>query len=199
MPNGQTPEINYLMSLVEKKFRRQVKTSTDFYSLASEVESQTGCSVSASTLKRIWGYVKMNPTPRRSTLDIMSKYIGKKDFKSFCEELKTSDAVHSMFFTADFISSRDLAPDTLVEIRWNPNRIVTLRHLKDILFEVVTSCNSQLASGDRFEVLDFIKGTPLYISGILRDGCHTSSYIAGRQGGLSNLRIIDKSKTESTD
>lgn len=41
MPNGQTPEINYLMSLVEKKFRRQVKTSTDFYSLASEVESQT--------------------------------------------------------------------------------------------------------------------------------------------------------------
>lgn len=159
---------------------------------------QTECSVSASTLKRIWGYVNMNPTPRRSTLDILSKYIGQKDFKSFCEGLKTSNAFHSMFFTADFISTKSLSPDTLIEIGWGPDRIVTLRYLKDSLFEVVASRNSRLATGDRFETSDFIKDTPLYISRILRDGDYTSSYIAGRQGGLSHLRIIDNAETEST-
>lgn len=37
----QIPEINYLMSLVEKRFCKSVKTSTDFYSLAQEIESET--------------------------------------------------------------------------------------------------------------------------------------------------------------
>lgn len=53
MADRQIPEMNYLMSLVEKKFHKDVKTSTDFYSLAQEIETETGNSVSASTLKRM--------------------------------------------------------------------------------------------------------------------------------------------------
>lgn len=44
----QIPEINYLMSLVEKRFCKSVKTSTDFYSLAQEIESKTFERISAS-------------------------------------------------------------------------------------------------------------------------------------------------------
>lgn len=55
----QIPEINYLMSLVEKRFCKSVMTSTDFYSLAQEIESETHERISASTLKRMWGYVNM--------------------------------------------------------------------------------------------------------------------------------------------
>ncbi len=190
MSYRQIPEINYLMSLVEKKFRKGIKTSTDFYTLATEIECQTECNISASTLKRLWGYVNMTPSPRRGTLDILSKYIGKKDFKSFCEEIKTSGACHSMFFSADFINTRDLEPDNLIEIGWAPNRVVTLKYLNDNLFEVTASCNSQLAAGDRFEALNFIKGSPLYISRILRDGEYTSPYIAGRQSGLNHLKVL---------
>lgn len=78
MADRQIPEMNYLMSLVEKKFHKDVKTSTDFYSLAQEIETETGNSVSASTLKRMWGYVSTTSTARQATLDILAKYIGKK-------------------------------------------------------------------------------------------------------------------------
>lgn len=115
MDGKQIPEMNYLMSHVEKKLRKNVKTSTDFIALAGEIENETGA-LSASTLKRIWGYVNMNPVPRESTLDVLVRYIGKNNYKSFCEELKNSKAFNSEFFTADFINSRDLKSDDYVEI-----------------------------------------------------------------------------------
>ena len=190
MAERQIPEMNFLMSLVEKKFRKSVKTSTDFYSLAQEIESETGSSVSASTLKRIWGYVNMTPTPRQTTLDVLSKYIGKKDYKTFCEDLKHSEAFQSRFFTADFINVCDLSPEARLEIGWDPDRKVTLRYMGDSKFEVESACNSKLLPGDRFEAVNFIKGYPLYISRILRNGEYTPSYIAGRQGGIKHLKAI---------
>lgn len=184
------PEMHYLMSLVEKKFRKNVKTSTDFYALASDIESVTCETVSASTLKRMWGYVNMAPIPRQTTLDVLAKYIGKEDYKAFCEDLKHSEAFQSRFFTADFINSCDLTPDARLEIGWDPDRKITLKYVGDCLFEVESVCNSKLLPGDRFEVANFIKGYPLYISRILRNGEYTPSYIAGRQGGLNHLRIL---------
>ena len=186
----QIPEINYLMSLVERKFRKGIKTSTDFRSLSQEIEEATNERISTSTLKRLWGYVNMAPTPRPATLDILAKYIGHKDYKTFRDDLKSSKAIQSMFFTADFISAGDLKPDSRVEIGWGPDRIVTLRHLGDGVFEVESSLNSKLEAGDRFEAAAFIKGSPLYISRILRNGEYTHPYIAGRQGGLNQLKTL---------
>lgn len=178
------------MSLVEKKFRKNVKTSTDFYALASDIESVTCETVSASTLKRMWGYVNMSTVPRHATLDILSKYIGKYDYRTFCEDLKNSSAFQSSFFTADFISANDLAEGSCVEIGWDPDRLVTLKYLGEGMFEVVSSFNSKLKPGDRFTAANIIKGYPLYISRILRDNEYTPSYIAGRQGGINHLRTI---------
>ena len=182
--------MNYLISLVEKKFRKDVKTSTDFYQLAQEIENETGCCVSASTLKRMWGYVNMAPTPRQTTLDVLSRYIGKKDYKTFCEDLKSSEAFQSRFFTADFINACDLPLESRLEIGWDPDRKVTLKYMGDSQFEVESVCNSKLLPGDRFEAVNFIKGYPLYISRILRDGEYTPSYIAGRQGGINHLKVL---------
>lgn len=190
MTGFQIPEINYLMSLVEKKFRKSVETSTDFTSLAVEIEEKTKERVSSSTLKRLWGYVTMATIPRQSTLDILSRYIGHKDYKAFCENLKNSKAIQSMFFTSEFINSGDLKPESIVEIGWNPNRIVTLKYLGNNQFEVKSSINSQLREGDRFEASYFIKGVPLYISRIIRGDDCTTPYMAGKQGGLTHLKTL---------
>lgn len=138
----------------------------------------------------MWGYVNMTPVPRQATLDVLAKYIGKKDYRTFCEDLKHSETFQSRFFTADFINSCDLAPEARIEIGWNPDRKVTLRYIGDGLFEVESTHNSKLLPGDRFEAANFIKGYPLYISRILRNGEYTPSYIAGRQGGINHLKAI---------
>ena len=148
-----------------------------------------GVMLSASTLKRLWGYVSSNPVPRISTLDILCRYIGKRDFLTFCEHIKKSPEFESSFFTAKFVSSFDLQEGCTVEIGWNPNRVVRLQYLGGSKFKVLSSLNSQLKADDEFEVSSFILGYPLYISRIFRDGEYTPSYIAGSNDGLTILSV----------
>lgn len=185
----QIPELNYLLSEVEKRYGRRLTTSTDFEALSVVIEHEINEMLSASTLKRLWGYVSSNPVPRISTLDILCRYIGKRDFLTFCENIKKSPEFESSFFTAKFVSSFDLQEGCTVEIGWNPNRVVRLQYLGGSKFKVLSSLNSQLKADDEFEVSSFILGYPLYISRIFRDGEYTPLYIAGSNDGLTILSV----------
>ena len=183
------PELAYLLEEVEKKYGRRIATTTDFESLSVVIEHQIGELLSSSTLKRLWGYVSLNPTPRVATLDILSRFVGHKNFKAFCASLKDSKAFVSTFFTAKYQTVAELASGVSVTVGWAPNRLVRLNYLGDFQFEVVSSENSQLLQGDRFELSEIIVGYPLYISRILRDGEYTPSYVAGQQGGINLLKV----------
>ena len=183
------PELAYLLDEVEQRYGRRIATTTDFESLSVVIEHQIGEMLSASTLKRLWGYVSLNPTPRIATLDILSRYVGHKNFKAFCESLKDSKAFVSTFFTAKYQTVAELMPGVVVTVGWAPNRLVRLNYLGDFQFEVTSSENSQLLPGDRFELSEIIVGYPLYISRILRGGEYTPFYVAGRQRGISLMKV----------
>lgn len=183
------PELAYLLTEVEKKYGRRIATTTDFESLSVVIEHQIGELISSSTLKRLWGYVSLNPTPRIATLDVLSRFVGHRDFKAFCNHLKETQVYASNFFTARCQTVAELKPGTIVHIGWAPNRLVKLNYLGDYLFEVISSENSQLQQGDRFELSEIIVGYPLYISRILRNGAYTPSYVAGQIDGINLLKI----------
>lgn len=191
MQNKHIPELTYLLSEVELKYGRRVATSTDFESLSVVIEHQTGELVSSSTLKRLWGYVSLNPTPRMSTLDILSRFVGHKDFRHFCRSLTESNIFSSTFFSSRCLVSSDLSVGQKVVIGWAPDRIIKVIYHGEHLFEVEESVNSQLKKGDRFELSEIILGYPLFISRILRDGEYTPSYIAGQNGGINMMDIED--------
>lgn len=186
------PELAYLLTEVENKYGRRIATTTDFESLSFVIEHQIGEQISSSTLKRLWGYVSLNPTPRIATLDILARFVGYKNFKAFCEGLKESKAFVSTFFTARYQTVAELTAGVHVTIGWAPNRLVRLNYLGDFQFEVLSSENSQLQPGDRFELSEIILGYPLYISRILRSGEYTPSYVAGRNMGINLLKVETK-------
>lgn len=185
----QIPEVSYLLSEVEAKYGRRISTSADFESLSVVIEHSIGDLISSSTLKRLWGYVTLNPTPRIATLDVLARYVGYKNFRSFCESLKDSKAFVSDFFNADYLSVDDLKSGDLVTIGWMPNRKVVMKYNGSRTLEVVESHNSKLSEGDSFELNEIIIGYPMVISRILRNGEYTSSYIAGQQGGISYMKV----------
>jgi len=81
----QQQDISALCQALEKKAGRRMHTSKDFENLAAGIFEQTHELVSASTLKRLWGYLAEGVTPRRSTLDILSRYLGFEGWDDFCE------------------------------------------------------------------------------------------------------------------
>lgn len=183
----EIPELNSLLKEVEKVYGRRVSTTTDFESLSVVIEHEIGELLSASTLKRLWGYVGDRRIPRADTLDILSRYCGKKDFKEFCSWLTEVSGVDSQFFTERCIRTSDLSSGDSLTLGWVPDRLVRVRYLGDGRFRVLSSTNSKLKVGDEFESDGFMLNFPLYITAVFRDGEILPSYVAGRIHGLSVL------------
>lgn len=192
MNSKDIPELTFLKRKVEEKFGRKANTTYGFEALSVVIEHETGELISASTLKRLWGYVSSNPIPRISTLDILARYVEESDFASFCRKLKESGDVQSGYETGSVLTSSDLKEGAVIMLQWNPNRLVRLRYLGDKKFTVIESVNSKLREGDVFEIGCFILGYPMYIPEIQRDGEKTAPYIAGSRDGLTKIRIDDE-------
>ena len=187
----EIPELQYLLELVEKQYGRKLSTTTDFESLSVIIEKATGDLLSSSTLKRLYGYVSLNTVPRKTTLDILSRFIGNRDYETFRISLSNDPQFSSRFFSAKTVTTSELKAGDRLRIGWPANRIVTLNYLGNDLFEVETSVNASLVKGDRFRQVSFMKGYPLYLSRILRDGDYTPAYVAGMNSGLNLLEIVN--------
>lgn len=145
-----TPEIEELKLLIEQKYGKTLGTTTDFEEFSVHLSHDTGQNVSASTLKRLWGYVNDSHKPRMFTLDILAQYLGHANYYAFVSWLKTSTRYNSSFFNAKQLISNELDAGTEVEIGWSPNRLVRLRYVGESRYEVVLSQNSKLVPGDSF-------------------------------------------------
>lgn len=189
--NIYKPEIAELLLLVEKDYGKALRTTTDFDEFSFYLQQKGFGLISTSTLKRLWGYVNDIHKPRVQTLDLLSRYIGFSFFSVFCDYLKSSSAYNSSFFSAHQIMAKELTPGTELEIGWSPNRYLRLLYKGNTLFEVEEAKQSKLQKGDCFETATFLKGQPLFLPYVLRNGERTSPFIAGRNGGLTLLNCID--------
>lgn len=189
MERKDIPELQTLLQEVEKKFGRPMECTNDFRVLAALVEYECKEIVSVSTLKRLWGYVSQQTTPRESTLDVLSRFVGYKDFEDFrmSQFGKLDDT--SGYIDTSFISAKDVPADRTLVICWEPNRMIRLRKAGEQEWEICDSYNSKLLAGDRFEAACFFKGLPLFLPAVLRDGKTLPAYIAGKKNGLSKVSL----------
>lgn len=186
----QIPELQSLLAAVETKYGHPIATTNDFEALSIVMMHEMGESLGATTLKRLWGYISQRATPRLSTLDILSRYAGYKDFTQYCEAIQPDSEVSS-YFGGSFVLSEKLVPGSHLTVGWTPNRVVRLLYLGKERFEVEESRNAKLRVGDRFCQACFFKGFPLIISSIERGNERTLSYIAGKDGGLNLLDLTN--------
>ncbi|MBQ9410370.1 MAG: hypothetical protein IJU21_02045 [Bacteroidales bacterium] len=187
--SDQIPEIQVLLMQVEARFGG-VNRSTDFENLSYDIENATQELLSASTLKRLWGYVNYLSNPRLNTLDVLSRYVGYKDFGSFCEQIHSDPEFVSGFLSEDSLAAQDLPVGSHIRIGWDPDRIVDLEYLGDNRFEVVGVQNASLRMADRFILPSIVKGFPIYIPHIERDGRQTPMYVAGYRGGITLIKKL---------
>lgn len=173
-------ELTFLKQAIERKYAGRLATTADFIRLSEEMDDR----VSPSTLKRMWGYVGMKVEPRSATLDALAHYVGFRDWRAFVEDLKSSKMASSGYFNAARMDAATLQEGDTFKIGWRPDRVVTLRYLGERRFRVEASENAKLQTGDEFEVSSIVKGFPMIVSEVVRNGEKTSSYIAGRDGGI---------------
>ena len=106
-----SPEISELKQRIEESVGRKMKTSTDFTFLSGAIWERTHENLSASTLKRLWGSVDGPDKTRNSTLDILSKFLGFKDWDGFLEHIGQDNG-------SDRVKKQHIKTDDLVVVNY---------------------------------------------------------------------------------
>ena len=186
--NKNSPEIQELKKQVEESAGRKMNTTSDFIALGQIIWDRIHENLSPTTLKRLWSYIDGATVTRRSTLDVLSHFLGLDDWDAFLERLHSENGSDPV--VAPHISSVDLSVGEKVFVSWKPDRRCTFRYLGDSHFVVEKSENSKLKEGDTFSASLFILGEPLYLDELVQDGNAPIAFVAGNKGGLCELQRL---------
>lgn len=168
---------------------RRLLTSVDYQYAAEWITGRTGQYISATTLKRIGGYIDEPVVTRRTTLDLLARALGYKDFEEFCSEagapLPDSDPARG-----NWLDTSELKRGAKIELTWYPDRRCIILFLGDDRWEVVEAVATRLKPGQRFRCSHFIAGEPLQI--LLEPSAMTprqAAYVCGKERGVRFIML----------
>ena len=188
---SHSPEILCLCRDIEQHFGQQLQSPADFQLLLQQIWEKQHAVLSLSTIKRLWGYVASNGTPRLSTLNTMAQFLGFADWNAYLVALEQRGGIESALCTGEGIQTADLQAEDRIVVAWQPNRQCTFRYLGENQFVVEDSTNAKLQQGTTFSAARFMISQPMYLDNILlADGTRTS-YVAGKRHGLTSVTKIN--------
>ena len=179
-----------LKEKIEEKFGRKLRYSADLDALAQAIVDETKENLGVSTLKRLLGFVSQEVVPRRSTLDIIAQYCGYPNYSLMAYDIGTDTEI-SDFTVVDEIVSSELEEGTMVQVTYDPNRVLVLTYLGNDYFIVNESQKSKLQKGDHLKITHLTKGFELKVGEVIREGKNLGSYTGAKQGGLTSVEIIN--------
>ena len=179
--------IENLRNEIEVAIHRRLTTPKDFEALREMIFLRLHILVSATTLKRIWGYIDDSVSTRRSTLDILARYIGYADFDAY-ENGTVGDIAESP--SSPIMARRidvdeQLQPGDMIRLTWQPGRVCDVEYRGDRVFCVVASQCTRLKAGDTFKCSLMIEDEPLYIDMLVTaDSVTPTAYVCGKKSGI---------------
>lgn len=177
---------------VEQKLREKsgfrLSTASDIEKLVHDIESETREHVGVNTVKRLLCYLPDEREPRVGTLDVIARYLGFDTWKQLQEVEGKSN---SMWGTnGNEIDVASLPTGKTIVINYRPDRRLVLRQAHGTTLNVIESVNSKLRAGDVIDVTTIIKGYPLIIDNVRRNGRDKGRFVAGQLQGIT-FEIID--------
>jgi hypothetical protein len=186
--------IEKLKQMLKSQFGRDMETPADFSDLSDDIRDKLKCStMSATTLKRLFGYIKYDKCVSLSSLSLLARYLGYSGWNAFCMNYKSE----SDFISSQVIYSKNLSKGDSVVFEWNPNRYCLAEFLGNDRFLVKDAQYCKLEIGDTFTTTQFILNNPLIITDLIQvrmPGEPPKKYVAGSKSGLTKLRKANKNK-----
>lgn len=202
MTEDKQLKIKRLCLVIEETLGYKISTPRDFSCLSKIIFTRHHVQISPTTLKRVWGYLKENTETRILTLNILSRFIGYKDWDEYCQSNNSIDIeMQEYFITNKKLSTSKVEIGQQIEINWYPNRSCIIRYIGGQTFKVIKSTNSKLYIGNTFKCSLFIEGEPLYMDDLIQNNETPIPYVTGKKGGITfNLiNIVDYIETENNE
>lgn len=171
---------------VELLVHKKILTAKDFENLSDLIFNRLNIYLSATTLKRIWGYNKNeNSNPRITSLNILARFLGYRDWSNYLANSTNGKKFGSSPIIARKVNVlHDLLQGDIVRLSWLPDRICIVRYLGNLEFIVIDSENTRLREGDRFMCSVIIEDEPLYLDRLVQNDAPPIAYLCGNDSGI---------------
>ena len=181
--------IERLKAELEAAVGRKMRTPRDFDMLNKMISGRVGENVSASTLKRLWGYFP-SVEPHTSTLVILAQFLGYRDWDTF-RNSESGTPPSSPIIGRWLDVERELNVGDRVRVTWAPGRVCDIEYMGDLRFPVLAAEQTRLQAGDTFECTAMLEQQPLYLRNLRHAGMREPmSYVCGMQGGIHFERLM---------
>ena len=163
-------------------------TPAEFNELSALIYRKTQVDLSISSIKRLWGYVKYNSFPSKSTLNTLARFNGFKDWEAFLSEISTTDSGESSAFLKDsLINASSLTIGDKLTVKWGRGKECTLEYISYLRFKVINARNIKLQPSDTVTVHTICIGLPIFVSNIQREDAIIPLYIGAKNGGVKSI------------
>lgn len=179
--------LEILVELTNTNLGYVPSTPAEFNDLSRMIEAKTGRSISLSSIKRIWGYVRYEGFPSVSTLNNLAQYNGYKDWDTFMIGHLSAGESDSAFLEESMVCAEDLTAGDRLMLEWGEGKSCEIEYLDAMRFRVNHSHNIKLEPGDTLTIRTLSLGHPLYVSDIRRGDMYLPAYIGAKKGGLTKI------------
>lgn len=179
-----------LIEKIEERYGKKLVYSTDVESLCEHIFETTKERLGVSTLKRMFGFVGQKVEPRTSSMDIIAQYCGYPNYELMAKDMG-EDTEISDFSPVDEVVANEIPEGTMIQVSYEPARILVLTYIGNGWFIVNESQKSKLIKGDKIRASHLTKGFKLLASDVMREGRSLGPYTAAKEGGLTSVEIIN--------
>ena len=170
---------------IERAMGKAICSPKDFEFLRDRIYARLHVIISTTTLMRIWGYVDEKVNSRRSTLDILTQFLGYQDWEEYQRNaLLPKDQQSSPVLSRRLSVAMTLLPGDCLRLTWQPQRVCDIEFLGGLSFRVIASENTRLRVGDTFECSLIVEGEPLYLDNLIQGNSSPIAYVCGKKSGV---------------
>ena len=176
---------------IEQALGKELCTPKDFEMLREHIYNRLHVLISATTLKRVWGYLDDGVQNRQGTLDILARFIGFHDYEDYESNAATykHETQSSPVMSRKLNVAAELKSGDRLRIVWHPDRVCETTYSGGLTFCVNLSKNTRIKEGDTFQCSLLIEGEPLYIDNLIQDNRPPVAYVCGKKSGIRFERI----------
>lgn len=173
---------------IEEKSGISIRYSRDCDTLSEKISAECKCRISASTLRRLFGFNKSVKEPRLLTLDILSNYLGFATWEDLLKSISGEKDIQLR--TISELKPGKLKIGEQFQYSYSPDTVVHIEYVGKSKFKVISQKNSQLKEGDIFKASVLALHHPIFILEVERVGEKPGKIIEARVSGITSIERI---------
>lgn len=172
---------------IEERLGQAVRYPKDCDQLASNISEVCQATLSASTLRRLMGFVNGMNEPRLYTLDVIAEYLGHKGWDELLASFEPACGEHEPVI--EKLDPDQLKNGQVIRLTYGPAKVIDIRKVGGML-QVLTSNEKRVMVNDevRFKLLEL--HYPLTLTHHFRQGNSLGKLQLATVSGITSIKRV---------